>query len=84
MIPLSYFLLAFLLLLGIYGLMSLLSVMQMVRYGVTGSVTYFSTALFLVVAVIVVLGAGAYLVTVDWQQPLTLFGGLSSSPYLNP
>ena len=84
MIPLSYFLFAWLLLLGLYLLMSLISMMQMLRFGIAGFGTYASTLAYLIIFVLTVLGCGVYFLTVDWTQNVSLFAGLGSSPYLNP
>lgn len=84
MIPLIYFLLAWLVALCFFGIMSLISVLQMVRLGIAGTGTYLSTATFLIVSTIVILAVGSYLITVDWQQTTNLFGWLQTSTYFNP
>lgn len=84
MIPLSTFLIAWLIFLGLYGILALISIMQMVRFGVAGSMTYFSTAIYLVVALIAIGATAAYLMTVDWTLALDLGGVLNATPYLTP
>lgn len=79
MITLYFFLLAWLVFLGLYGIMSLVSVLQMVRYGIAGSGTWLSTVVFLVVAFLVMLASGWYFLGVDWQQPVNAFGWLGAS-----
>lgn len=84
MIPLSYFLIAWFIFLAIYLLMALISVLQMVRLGLAGAGTFLSTAVFLVVVVLVILGTGGYLVTVDWQQLVNPLAWLTSTPIFTP
>ncbi len=79
MLPLSYFLLAWIILLAIFGLVALISIMQMLRYGVVGIGTYLSTILFLLVSMVVVLGTGIFLTRVDWTQSMNLYGTLEST-----
>ena len=84
MFPLSVFLIAWFILLAIFGLMALLSVIQMLRYGLAGPGTYMTTLIFFVATFVVVFGTSAYLLTVDWTQQIDLFGGLSQSVIFNP
>jgi hypothetical protein len=84
MIPLYYFLAAWLIFFGIYCIMALISTLQLVRLGLSGVGTFFGTALFLVVLVFAVLGMGSYLVTVDWHQEVNVLGWTNNSPFLNP
>ena len=79
MLPLSYFLLAWIILLAIFGLVALISIMQMLRYGVVGIGTYLSTILFLLVSMVVVLGTGIFLTRVDWTHSMNLYGTLEST-----
>jgi hypothetical protein len=84
MIPLSIFLIAWLVLLGIYALLALVSIVQMVRFGVSGSMTYFSTGIYLAVAAFVLTATVLYFLTVDWSLGLDVGSLFSSSPYLSP
>jgi hypothetical protein len=84
MFPMSYFLLAWLILLGLYFIMSMVSVLQMVRFGIAGFGTYASTAIYLTLFALTVLGCSLYFLTQDWTQSVILFQGLSSSPFINP
>jgi hypothetical protein len=79
MIPLYIFLFIWLAFLGLYGLMSLVSVYQLMRYGIAQTGTWVTTVVFSTVALLVVLGAGSILISVDWNQSLNLFGTLSLS-----
>lgn len=80
MIPLSYFLIAWLVFLGLYAIMALISVLQMVRFGIAGSGTYLSTVLFLCASFLIVFGTGWFLIGVDWTQGVNAFGWLGSTP----
>ncbi len=84
MIPLQYFLLAWLIFLVIYTVMSLLTIMQMVRFGIAGLGTYATTLLFLVLSLGTILASSAYFLTVDWSSSVDLFSGLQGSMYFNP
>ncbi len=80
MIPLYLFLLAWFVFLGFYGLMSLVSVFQLMRYGIAQTGTWVTTMLFCTVALLVVIGAGFFLLSTDWNQSLNILGAFSSNP----
>jgi len=84
MIPLLYFLIAWGAFILIFGVMTLLAILQMMRFGIAGLGTYASTFLFMAVSVVTVLGCIVYFSTVDWSQGVNLFGGLADSPFFNP
>lgn len=84
MIPLIYFLLAWVAFLAIFAVMSLLTAMQMLRFGLAGLGTYASTFVFLAFSVVVVLGSAFYFTGVDWYQPVNIFGSLIDSAIFNP
>lgn len=73
MIPLVYLLLVWLILVGIFAVMTLLTIMMSVRHSVASFGAYASTLLFLVVVAWVLIAAGIYFMGVDWSQPLQLF-----------
>lgn len=72
MIPLVYFVIAWLALIAIFALMTFITVLMNVRYGLSGMLTYLSTALFLTVICGVLLGVGSYLITIDWTQDINI------------
>ena len=79
MIPLGYFLIAWLVLLAINAILTLLTLMQLLRHGLPSSFTYVSTLVFMTVIAVVILGSGFYFMNVDWNVsvnviPLSLFG----------
>ena len=80
MIPLSVFLIAWLVFLGLYAVMSLASVLQMLRFGIAGFGTWASTSLFLLVAFVVIAGSGFYFMSVDWTQTVDVFTWLGHTP----
>ncbi len=67
MIPLSYFLVAWTILLAIFGIIMMLTLIQMLRHGLPSASTYVSTFIFLVVTAGVVIWTAFYLSTVDWS-----------------
>ncbi|HVM90941.1 MAG TPA: hypothetical protein VMU11_03540 [Verrucomicrobiae bacterium] len=83
MIPLVYFLFAWLVLVLLFAIAALVSVIMALRFGLTGPLTTFSTAIFLGVACIVLIGMAAYLAGVDWSQSISLFN-FSPSNLLGP
>lgn len=68
MVPLGYFLIAWLVLLAIYAILVLITLVQMLRHGLPTPFTYISTFIFVAVAVLVVIGSGMYFLSVDWNQ----------------
>lgn len=72
MIPLSWLLIAWLGMLGLFFLVALITLFTHLRYGVASFVTYLSTLLFIGVSAAAILVASNYLVTVDWNQSLDL------------
>jgi hypothetical protein len=68
MIPLGYFLIAWLVLVAIFALLAFVTVIMNVRYGLSGLMTYLSTACFLIVVCVTLFVVGGFLVTVDWSQ----------------
>ena len=68
MIPLSVLLIAWCIFAGICALMTLITVLQMLRLGISGPGTFVTSLIFIAVAGFVVLGSSAYFMTVDWTQ----------------
>lgn len=83
MIPLTYALIFWLILLGIHALISFVSVVQMIRFSVAGPMVYVSTIGFLAVSLLVILTSGAFLLGVDWTQTID-FGLILSNPFALP
>jgi len=84
MVPLIYFLIAWGVFILIFGVMSLLAILQMMRFGIAGLGTYASTFVFMALSVVTVLGCVVFFSTVDWSQGVDLFGGFVDSPFFNP
>lgn len=74
MIPLIWFLLAWLVLVGLFAFATLITVIMHLRFGLSGTWTFVSTGIFLLVALGVLLASGGYLFTVDWSQSFNLTG----------
>ncbi len=70
MIPLIYFLLAWLVFLAIFMIIAIISIMQMLRYGLAHPVTEITTAVFICLVIFVVLGTLGYLSGVDLKSGL--------------
>jgi hypothetical protein len=66
-VPLSYFLVAWAILLGFNGIFVFLTLIQALRHGIASPVTYLSTFIFLAVIVVVVGGCGVYFLNTDWS-----------------
>lgn len=77
MIPLSYFLIGWTILLAIFGVLMLLTLIQMLQHGLPTSSTYISTFIFLIVTASVVLSTAFYLSKVDWSITVNVIPGFS-------
>ncbi len=84
MIPLWVFLLIWLVFMGLFGLMSFISIVQMMRYGIRTSGTYLATSVFVISTVIALGGSGIFFLNTDWTQEVNLFENWSSSTIFNP
>ena len=78
MIPLSYFLVAWVILLAIFGVMLMLTLVQMLRHGLSTFGTYASTFIFLVSTVGVLIGVTIYLGGVDWKTEVNVIPEIQS------
>ncbi len=78
MIPLIWFLFAWLLLMALFAIGTFLTVMMVLRNGISTVTTYLSTALFLTVVAFTLIVTGMYLIRVDWSQTLPLVNTLVS------
>ena len=83
MIPLGYFLIAWLVLVGLFCLLAFVTVVMQLRYGMSGTITFVSTTLFLVVSAAIILGMGWYLLMLDWSQEVQVIPGSTNilQPY---
>ncbi|HWQ99297.1 MAG TPA: hypothetical protein VN397_00415 [Candidatus Methylomirabilis sp.] len=72
MVSLTVFLIAWIVLLAIFGLLVLLTLVQMLRHGLPSPSTYVTTFLFLLVTAGVVIGTSWYLTGVDWNATINL------------
>lgn len=84
MIPLWIFLLIWLIFMGLFSLMSCISVVQMMRYGIRTSGTYLITSIFVITTVITISGSGIFFLNTDWSQEVNIFEGWTSSTLFNP
>ena len=72
MIPLVYFLIAWLVLVGIFAILAFITVLMELRYAMHGIGTYVITSLFLGVTFLVLLTMGSYLAGIDWSQTMQI------------
>lgn len=72
MVPLSYFLIAWAILLAIFGVVMFVTLVQMLRHGLPSLSTYVSTLVFLLVTAGVVVGTSLYLTRVDWSTKVQI------------
>ena len=76
MIPLVYFLFAWLVLVLLFAIGALITVIMALRYGLSGPITTISTGLFLLVVIVVLVAMAGYLLGVDWSQNVYLFNSV--------
>lgn len=81
MLPLSIFLIIWLVLLGVYFFVALVSIIQMARYAIASTTAYTVTAIYIAIAGLVIIVTAIYLLTVNWSQVLDLTN-VFRSPYL--
>jgi hypothetical protein len=72
MVPLSYFLIAWVALLAIYGILVFITLIQMLRHGLPSISAYITTFLFLLVTVGVVIWTTLYFTGVEWGIQIDL------------
>lgn len=76
MIPLGYFLIAWIVLLGVHAIFTIFTVMQILKHGTPNFATYFSTFMFIIVTTLTVLASGTYFLTIDWNQRIQPLPGI--------
>lgn len=81
MIPLIWFLVAWIILLGIFALLTAVTLFMHFRFGLTGSGIFASSAVFLSVVGLVILLTSVYLYQVDWTQSLQILSSNGSQIY---
>lgn len=79
MIPIFWFFLAWLVLVSLFAILSLVTALVNFKYGIANTGFYVSLGLFLTVGFFVVLFVGSYALTVDWSQTISLLPNLSPS-----
>ena len=86
MIPIIWFLIVWLIAMGVFFLLAILTMGIALRFGLSGSKTFILCILFFVVSVVVAGGVGLYELThVDWTQTVNpLPTGSTSNNYLMP
>ncbi len=72
MAPLTYFLIAWVAFLAVYGILVLVTLIQMLRHGLPSTATYVTTFVFLIVSAGVIFGTSWYLTDVDWTVSVNM------------
>lgn len=80
-IPLTFFLLAWIVLVGLFLLASAISLMMYLRFGIAGSMTFVSALLFVGVSSLVLFLTAGYLVSVDWTQTVQIGAPVAGLEY---
>jgi hypothetical protein len=82
MIPLYYFLFAWVLFLGIFLIMTLLALFQMIRFAIPSIGTIASLFFFVFSTSVVIFGCVVYFLGIDWTQSINLFAGITLTPIM--
>lgn len=77
MIPLIWFLFAWLFAMAVFALITFLTVLMNLRFAPATFTTYFTTIVFLATIVVVFFLTIPPLVTVDWSQSVSILGGFT-------
>jgi hypothetical protein len=77
MIPLVYFLFAWLVLMLLFAIGTLITVVMAMRYGLSGLTMTLATAVFLFVTCLVLIGMAGYLLGVDWSQNINVMNSVN-------
>lgn len=80
MFPLSWLLIAWLIAVGIFAILALLTLGINFKYGVSSFTTFAMSALFIGVTLFVVIATCSYIATVDWSQSVDMSPALLSNP----
>jgi hypothetical protein len=72
MVPLSYFLVAWVAFLAIYGILVFVTLIQMLRHGLPSVGAYITTFFFLLITAGTVIWTVLYFTTVDWNIQIDL------------
>jgi len=80
-IPLGYFLIAWAVLLAVYGILVFLTLVQTLRHGLASPFTYASSFIFIAVIVIVVGGCGILFTNTDWKAEVNVVPSNISSTF---
>lgn len=83
MFPLSWLLLAWLVVVGFFLILALLTLVINIKYAVSSFTTYAMTALFLGVTVLILFLAASYISTVDWSQDVNMTPSFSVNSVTN-
>ena len=80
MIPLYYFLLAWLVFLAIFLIIAAISILQMIRFGLSHILTELTTAVFVLISAVIIIGTLGFLSGVDLKSNLDTNSLVNNSP----
>ncbi len=80
MIPLYYFLLAWLVFLAIFLIIAAISILQMLRFGLSHILTELTTAAFVLISAVIIIGTLGFLSGVDLKSNLDTNSLVNNSP----
>jgi hypothetical protein len=78
-VPLGYFLLAWAILLAIYGILVFITLIQTLKHGIASPFTYVSTFVFVAVIALVIGTCGIYFANTDWTAEMNIIPSSLSS-----
>jgi hypothetical protein len=80
--PLLFFLIAYLIFLAVWLVLSATALYHMFRFGFISGVTYGAIFLYVAVCVIILSFSARLILTIDWNYPVTIFGAaFDALPY---
>ncbi len=79
MLPLSWLLLGWLVMIGVFFLTSLITLFTLIRNGVAGAMTYASTLIFIFISAGALLFTVNYFFQVDWSQSIDIDAMVTST-----
>ena len=78
MIPIAIFILIWLVLVAVFMVISIFSILQMLRFGISGNVTKWTVIGFVTLSLLIIIGTLIFLSQVDMQSGLDINSFLES------
>ena len=83
MIPLSWLLIGWLIAIGLFLILALLTLAINIKYAVSSFMTYAMTALFLGVTLFILFITASYISTIDWSQDVDVIPSFTPTNVIN-